>query len=386
MKTYVILLLLLIPSLTLADIIPDPVQIKGIVSSRPVNIQMASEKVNVKLSMDSAWVECTFNMRNLGKSVNLDIGFPIMNFYLFNNHLIDGERDLLNDINENNFEVLVNGKAIRKINFYIPDHLKKILSSVSDEERFKLLAKYENQNKPWYLWKAHFNRNESQVIVVKYILPNGANHQNRFFNYLLSTGAGWAGKIGRAEVDVNIIDIPSDQLISIAPKNYSLKDKKINWVFKNLKPTIADDILIKYEEVKGSYAEEKKKIDSVTYFVNGKITKTSLGEINPHDIEDIVVNRKPPYQKYGAIYIYTKSYSLENFKKKIKRIDIAVWQKISNESTKTIETNYQLIVNDKTFTGDKAFKEMKILDTIPISKISIRKVNSLRSDLIITTN
>jgi hypothetical protein len=382
---FLLFLFSLIPILTFADIIPNPIQVKGIIPSHSVNIQMVSERVNVQLSMDSASVECVFNMRNLGESEDLEIGFPIMSFYLFNNHLINGERDLLNDINMNSFEVMVNGIGIKKVNFYIPDYLKNILNSVNDEERYKLIGQYENQNKPWYLWKSHFNKDESQVIIVKYILPNGANHQNRFFNYLLSTGAGWAGKIERAEILINLTDLPSDQLVSITPKHYKLKGKQLSWVFKNLKPNTADDILVKYEMAKGSYEAQKRKNDSVVFFVDGKKTKTSLGKLNPNDIADIIVNRKPPYQKNGAIYVYTKAYPLENFKKKIKRLNRAAWKQISNESTKTIETNYQLIVNDKTFTGEEFFNKIKILDTIPILRVSIKQTDSHKKSIILVT-
>jgi len=378
MKTYTLLplvLLFLLPVLTFADIIPSPIQVKGIIPSHPINIQMVSEKVNVQLSIDSAWVECTFNMHNLSEAQDLEIGFPMMNFYLFQDKYPDQDK----------FRVWVNGQEIKKINMHIPEELQTLFKSDVTFGHNRLIEDYGNQNKPWYLWQSHFNKNESQVIIVKYILPNGANHQNRFFNYLLSTGAGWAGKIEKAEVNINIGNIPADQLISITPKRYNLKDKKISWLFKNLKPTTANDILVEYEMVKGSYAEEKKKADSIMYFVDDKKIKNAFGNLKPNDIASIQVNRNHPYEKYGAIYIYTNGYVLKNFNKKIKLVDREVWQQISSESTTTFANKYQLIVNNKSFTGEKFFTEIKALDTIPITKVSIRKVDSLKSDLIITT-
>jgi hypothetical protein len=67
-----------------ADIIPDPVKVKGIIPAQPVNVQMVSEQVTVDLYKDSSFVQCVFNMKNFGKAQVLEVGFPMMNFYTWN--------------------------------------------------------------------------------------------------------------------------------------------------------------------------------------------------------------------------------------------------------------------------------------------------------------
>ncbi len=74
--------------------------VKGIVPLHPVNIQMVSELVKVNLTLDSAFVECTFHMHNFGEQKTLEIGFPVMNFYLW-------ENDYLSPLSKNKFDVIV---------------------------------------------------------------------------------------------------------------------------------------------------------------------------------------------------------------------------------------------------------------------------------------
>jgi hypothetical protein len=90
--SFIIPLIILMSHSAQADISPNPIQIKGIIPSHPVNIQMVSEIVSIQLSMDSALVECTFNMHNLGKAQDLEIGFPMMNFYLFRDEYPDQDK------------------------------------------------------------------------------------------------------------------------------------------------------------------------------------------------------------------------------------------------------------------------------------------------------
>src|ERR1700740_324027 len=98
-------------SSVLADIAPDPTIAKGIIPTHPVDIQMVSEIVKAKLTLDSAYVECTFHMHNLGNQTNLEVGFPVMNYYMWQNEEVS-------PIDQNKFEVFVNGRSINKMDTY----------------------------------------------------------------------------------------------------------------------------------------------------------------------------------------------------------------------------------------------------------------------------
>lgn len=357
-----------------ADIIPEPVVVKGIVPLHPVNIQMTSEIVKVNLTLDSSIVECTFNMRNLGNAQDMEIGFPIMNFYLWDN-------DYLSPLIKDKFEVFVKNKKLSKIDFYIPNQLKNILTEVESEQRYSVLSNYENENRPWYLWKMHFGNNENLSIVVKYRLPNGATKGNSFFNYLLSTGAGWKGKILNAKVIVSVVNIPSDQVISLSPKSFVKKDsRQIVWEFNNLKPTLKDDIEIKYERTKGEYKEHQRKLNAELTYVDGKRTMfTSILKMT--NLGAHKFNQHP-----RQLHYFTNGYILREFKKNVKKINKLVWQQISKESVFDFENKYQLEINGDQISKDILFRKIYEVDTMKIKKVEIKKTKSEKNRIIVISN
>jgi hypothetical protein len=384
MKTTTFIYLILLFTIPVyADIIPNPIQIKGIIPNGAVSIQMVSEKVTVDLFKDSSVVVCVFNMHNLGKPQDLEIGFPIMDFYLWP---YDMEKYLLDDASKNNFDVTIGGKKIEKVDMYIPGKLKEILKSTNAQEGYKLLSEYTSQNKPWYLWKAHFNKNEYQRITVRYVLPNGANHMYSFFSYLLSTGAGWKGNIKDAQVTVTDKNIPVDQLLDISPKNYKRAGNIISWDFKNLKPTVDDDILIKYERVKGSYKAEITKLDSTTYYIDGKrISFSKFEKEPPGNIAGVHINRVPPNEKNPQILIYTNEYALKKFKERVKLINRLIWQQIANEPISVFRKTYKLTIDSKTTPDLNFFNKLMIIDTIKAFKISIINTGPDKKNIIVVT-
>lgn len=368
------LLLLILVSLTglftYADISPNPINVKGIVPARPVNIQMVSELVTVDLYKDSSFVECVFNMHNFDKSQNLEIGFPIMNFYLWSDNF-SNPLEIASQKAKNQFEVFIRGSKVNKVNIFVPQNLISLLSGHDGLERYRLLQDYQNQNKPWYLWKVHFDQNESLKIMVRYRLPSGAVKSNHFFNYLLSTGAAWKGPIENAKVVVNLKNIPTDQLLSITPKKHiKTKGQQLIWSFKNLEPTIKDDIFIKYETVKGSYNAFMAK--QPAWYLNGKkYAASNVPAIIPKDIASVEVTRKNPDDKNGAIIVYTKAYILKSFKKKIKAVDRSTWHVLRKETINSITDNYQFEINEQLISSSDIFKKMLNMDTSKITRIRI---------------
>ncbi|MVN20857.1 hypothetical protein [Mucilaginibacter arboris] len=372
MSKYLLLLILfnLIGLFTYADIIPNPINVKGIVPAQPVNIQMVSELVTVDLYKDSSFVECVFNMHNFDKAQDLEIGFPIMNFYLWSSNLSES---LTSQKTKNQFEVFVRENKINKVDIFVPQNLLSMLSGHDGQERYKLLQDYQNQNKPWYLWKVHFDQNESLKIIVKYRLPSGAVKSNRFFNYLLSTGAAWKGPIENAKVVVNLKNIPTDQLLSTTPKeHFKINGQQLIWNFKNLQPTIKDDIFIKYEAVKGQYKSFMDKLP-VWYIDGKKYLSSNIPSIQPIDIASIEATRKNPADKNGAVIVYTKTYALENLKNKIKTIDRSTWNILRKETVNSIMDNYQFEINKQPVSRSDIFKKMLFVDTLKITRIRIER-------------
>jgi len=349
-----------------ADITPNPVRVKGIVAAHAVNIQMESEVVTVDLYNDSSFVACVFNMRNLDKAQDIEIGFPLMNFYLW------GEgTEFTNPKTKNSFEVMVKGQRINNVDIYIPQNLTTIISQSNSNQRYNLLRNYTNQNKPWYLWKVHFNKNEAVKIVVKYRLPCGSLKSNRFFNYLLSTGAAWAGPIKSASVIVNLKDIPADQVISVSPnKHLKRSGQKLSWTFTNLEPTTNEDIDIKYEVVKGSYQAFLNNQPDI-YINNIKSSYSDQSNLSPESIADVYVNLPNTAHK-NRVLIYTKAYAFNRFKKKIKDINRLTWKAIAKEDASTITKNFQLETNGTIVADKDFFSEVVKTDTLIFKKAEIK--------------
>jgi len=354
-----------------ADIIPNPIRVKGIVAAHAVNIQMESEVVTVDLYKDSSFVACVFNMRNLDKAQDVEIGFPLINFYLWGD-----DTEFVNPKTKNSFEVMVKGNRINKVNIYIPQNLTSIISQSYSNQRYDLLRNYTNQNKPWYLWKVHFNKNEGLSIVVKYRLPCGSLKSNRFFNYLLSTGAAWAGPITNASVIVNLKDIPADQIIGVSPSKHLKRTRqKLIWNFTNLEPSLNEDIDIKYETVKSSYQAYLNKLPDI-YVDDKKLLMSEPQNILSQKAADVVADinvlNKSAAHKNGAFIIYTKAYAFKRFKKKIKEINRSTWKAITKENVSTIMKNFQLDTNGIAVADDGFFRAITKTGALTFKKAEVK--------------
>lgn len=290
-----------------ADISPNPIKAKSISPKDQTSIRMESEKVIIDLYNDSSVVKCLFNMKNLGEQEKLQIGFPEMSFHYYQ------QKSKVDEANR--FQVNENGKAV---NFEFSDSLRN-----NDEYR-KKVETYQIKEE-WYLWESEFQQGESKMIEVQYSLPFGMLYKTneRFFTYLLSTGANWKGTIGKAEIIINLKDIEMDSIVSQQPANCIKFDKQLTWTFSDFEPTTKNDINVHYNSNKILY-KGKKPIPPV-YIVDENLVKgIDLGEIDPNDIAGIEVFKKPEetmkytMEKNGVIKVYTKSFVLTALKGLVK--------------------------------------------------------------------
>jgi hypothetical protein len=277
---------------------------------------------------------------------------------------------------------------LTKIDTYIPNNLIHTLTAADDNKRQELLYQYENENKPWYLWKVNFGKNETLQIIVKYRLPCGVLKSNRFFNYILSTGAGWKGRIEAAKVVVNLKDIPADQVLSASPKhNFNQAGKQLTWNFKNLEPTTQDDILINYEIAKGEHKAYIARIQRQlpSYYVDNKKIISRETPLNAEQIAKLEFARDYPTEKNGAILAFTNSYTLKRFKEQIKSVDSKTWKVISQETAMSFKKHYQLQLNNKFIVGEELFGNLFDLYDLKITHAKI-KLGRRKNTLIITTD
>ena len=126
--------------------------------------------------------------------------------------------------------------------------------------------------KSWKKSVIPFERNQTRELTVRYKARYAENDEsvsddshisNASFAYSLSPAATWKGPIGKGKIEINILH-PEPEDVSIAkPKERfkKISDKRYEWDFENLKPTMADDIRIvahsKYDKYPTGYSEEE---------------------------------------------------------------------------------------------------------------------------------
>jgi len=335
MKKYkftIIILTLCLHTNLFADIAPNPIKAKSISSKDQTSIRMESEKVIIDLYNDSSVVKCLFNMKNLGEQEKIQIGFPEMTFHYY--------QKISNLDEANRFEVKENGEVV---NFDFSDSLRY------DKEYHKKVESYQIKEE-WYLWESEFQQGESKTIEVQYSLPFGMlkRTNERFFIYLLSTGANWNGTIGKAEIIVNLKDIEMDSIISQKPNNCVISNDQLIWAFSDFEPTTNDDIKINYNSNKILYTR-KKPIPPVFIVDENFVNEFDLKTIEPNDIASIEVIKNPretkkyTNQNYGVIKIYTKDFALSELKRLIK---VKSNEKIVLPKYDQLKEDYRLFINE----------------------------------------
>ena len=335
MKMYkftIILLTLCLHTNLFADIAPNPIKAKSISPKDQTSISMVSEKVIIDLYNDSSVVKCLFKMKNLGEQEKLQIGFPEMSFHYYR------QKSKVDEANR--FQVKENGKVV---NFDFSDSLRY------NEKYRKKVESYQIKEE-WYLWKSEFKQGESKTIEVQYSLPFGMLYKSneRFFTYLLSSGANWKGTIGKAEIIVNLKDIEMDSIISKLPNNFEISNKHLTWTFSDFEPTTNDDIKINYNSGKILYSG-KKPIPPV-FIVDENLDKEfDLKSIEPNDIASIEVIKNPEEtkkysnQNNGVVKIYTKDFVLTELKRLIKA---KYKYKIELPDYDQLKEDYRLFINE----------------------------------------
>jgi len=347
-----------------ADIAPNPIKAKSISPKDQTSIRMESEKVVVDLYNDSSVVKCLFNMKNLGEQEKLQIGFPEMSFQYY--------RPKSKVDEANRFQVKENGKAIL---FNFSDSLKY------NEEYRKKVESFQIKEE-WYLWESEFQQGESKTIEVQYSLPFGMLYKTneRFFTYLLSTGANWKGTIGKAEISVNLKDIEMDSIVSQQPDNCVKSNKQLTWTFSDFEPSTKDDIKVLYNSSKILY-KGKKPIPPL-YIVDENICKEfDLGKIEPKDIASIEVLKDAEALKYfkqnnGVVKIYTKNFVLTELKRLIKE---KTKKKIILPDYDKLKKDYCLLVNGT----EVDFAKVISIENKSIAKLKIINTKDKKSKIMI---
>lgn len=385
-KTVLFVGFLFLSILSKADIIPNPVSASNLKSMDTTAVRMVSEVVSVDLYNDSSIVEVLFEMKNIGKTENVEIGFPIMDYYYgWNTSLFVGQKG-----EGDRFHVWVDNEPVEDIKIYGFDfrevssstnaisHLKhEILNekvnstgngevnrgTVANEKMRDKMGRvtYPQSNggyfnvKPWYIWNTNFKEGETRWIKVRYTLPDGRSRQSHFFNYLLHTGAGWNQTIGKVTVVVKMHDIADEKIQRIVPSGYAKNENVISWTFNDLEPTKHDDIFIYYQK------ENVKPRPSADVYLDNE--KTDMNLIVPEDIASINIVKDSSIFPNGAILIHSKKYEFALLKEMVMKYSHNTLKILNELSVDAFYQNYKMMIEDNEAEKFVQFKELSDIES-----------------------
>src|SRR5215208_4477177 len=229
--------------------------------NQKTDVTIENERLKIDLHPGHAAVEVHYRMHNTGPSLQQDFFFPVERWG--ENSDSDGETKP-SDVDH--YRISVDGEELTAMD--VPGPKGK-----SSE---KTWGEFGQENistiKSWKKSVIPFERNQTRDVAIHYQARYAENDEsvsddlhigNSTFAYSLSPAATWKGLIGKGKVEINVLHPePEDVSIEKPKKRFrKVSDAHYEWVFENLKPTLADDIRViahsKYDSYPGGgYSEE----------------------------------------------------------------------------------------------------------------------------------
>jgi hypothetical protein len=229
--------------------------------NRKTDVTIEDEKLKIDLHPDYASVEVHYRMHNTGPKVEQEFFFPVERW----GKNSDADTDTKSaDVDQ--YQITVEGKKLPSTN----------VSGAKEEASETSSGVFWQQNvstiKSWKKSVIPFDRNQTREVVINYRAQYAENDESvsddshisdATFAYSLSPAATWKGPIGKGKIEINILH-PEPEDVSIEkPKDrfQKINDMHYEWMFENLKPSLADDIRIvahsKYDKYPTGYSEEE---------------------------------------------------------------------------------------------------------------------------------
>jgi hypothetical protein len=210
---------------------------------KATNVTIEEENLTIDLHQEFAAVEVRYRMKNTGGEVAQDFFFPVERWAES-----DGETG-------DNMVTDLEGYAIAADS----GELKWQNVDAKGEKPKPVTDPHWGEFKPaTRLWKKSsipFARGQTREIVIRYrsayaatqsSVSDDGHSEEMYFRYSLSPAATWKGPIGKGKITVNYLHPRPEEISIKKPKDRFKKvsDTKYEWEFKNLKPTLADDMKI----------------------------------------------------------------------------------------------------------------------------------------------
>ena len=219
-------------------------------------VEMQRENLRIRLYRDRAKVEVDYILRNTGPAVDVRAGFPSLGVRLED----------------------VPYEEIEHFTFYADGQPVAFATERGDPALFKRLYvakfrqmgeldEYPSEKHPeileWLVSTVHFNAGQSRRIQMSYdslyaYCGSGSDDSDDCddrFVYVLSTAAAWKGPIAEGHVSIEAVTVPANRLILSPDGRFHCKGTICSWEFKNLKPSLSDDIVVSLNNHSSTIAE-----------------------------------------------------------------------------------------------------------------------------------
>lgn len=176
-------------------------------------IRLIAEHVHARVFRNHVDVECVFVLYNGGEATTVQTGFPD-----YSGGAVDPEYDRHFEY----FKSYINGR--------------EVVATVTDADSRQTAAFT-------YWWTKEIEFDAEETVVIRNVYRGGIGEDvalNRWFSYLLYTGASWAGSIGIANIVVTLEDFGPEQLTKISPPESEVDGNEIRWTFVDYEPTRHD--------------------------------------------------------------------------------------------------------------------------------------------------
>jgi hypothetical protein len=236
-----IILSLLIPSQPVrADVAPPPApQLGGLepFGYQETNVQMVYERVEMEVGQiflfssdpqNRVTVTAYFTMHNQGKtSESMQVIFPLESFTDCESSSETANNYTYYQVNKDSFKVVIDGNIVPA---------REVVTPHPHEDCDKMT---------WAGFDVNFPVDQDVVIRVQYVMDAYYVDLMQNIEYVLETGAGWAGPIRRGYVVVKFpYTATTENVLSDTTPGYQFLYNEIFWSFENLEPTSKDNIQV----------------------------------------------------------------------------------------------------------------------------------------------
>jgi hypothetical protein len=226
--------------------------------NRKTDVTIEDETLKIDLHPEYAAVEVHYRMHNTGPKVEQEFFFPVERWGKNPDTDTKGA-----DIGH--YQIGVDGRELKWTNVPGPkEDGSEIASGQFWEQNVSTIKSWKKSVIP-------FEHNQTREVTIHYGARYAENDESvsddshisdATFAYSLSPAATWRGPIGKGKIEINVLH-PEPEDVSIEkPKERfgKISDTHYEWMFENLKSSLADDIRIiahsKYDKYPTGYSEE----------------------------------------------------------------------------------------------------------------------------------